>query len=66
MFKRGDLVKQCYDSYNDGPAVIVGIDPKVVFPNGQIANARYQILYLKNGKKDWAIDIALELVSGLR
>ena len=63
--KVGDLVKQKYDLYNDGPGIVLDTKPAVTLSNGHHCNALYLVLHT-NGKKDWAISLALELLDESR
>jgi len=63
--KVGDLVKQKYDLYEDGPAIIIDTKPAVTLANGHHCNALYRIVHA-NGKTDWAISLALELINESR
>ena len=56
--KVGDSVRPKHDLYNRGIGVIVNVEPSVKFPNGQIASARYWVLYAK-GTREVAIGLAL-------
>ena len=57
----GDLVKQKYDLYEDGPGIIVRIEPAVTLPNGHHCNALYLVLHA-NGNRDWVNSLALEVL----
>ena len=57
----GDSVRPKHDLYNRGIGVIVNVEPAVKFPNGQIADARYWVLYAK-GAREVTIGLALEKV----
>ena len=61
----GDLVEQKYDLYNDGPGIILDIDPAITLSNGYHCNALYLMLYT-NGKKDWVTSLALEVLNESR
>ena len=59
--KVGDSVRPKHDLYNRGIGVIVNVEPAVKFPNGQIASARYWVLYAK-GDREVTTGLALEKV----
>ena len=59
--KVGDSVRPRHDLYKRGIGVIVNVEPAETFPNGQIASARYWVLYAK-GDRQVAIGLALEKV----
>ena len=59
--KVGDSVRPKHDLYNRGIGIIIKVEPSVKFPNGQIADARYWVLYAK-GFREVAIGLALEKI----
>jgi len=59
--KVGDSVRPKHDLYKRGIGVIVNVEPAETFPNGQIASARYWVVY-PSGDREVAIGLALEKV----
>lgn len=59
--KKGDSVRPKHDLYKRGIGVIVNVEPAVKFPNGQMCDARYWVLYA-SGDRQVAIGLALERV----
>ena len=57
----GDAVRPKHDLMRRGIGVIVSIEPAEVFPNGQIAGARYWVLYA-SGAREVTTGLALEKV----
>ena len=57
--KKGDSVRPRHDLYKRGIGIIVNVVPAERFPNGQIASARYWVVY-PSGTREVAIGLALE------